>query len=61
MIKEKVWHKGLGNRKILPEGHVTIVTAGHKSMCLTHYKGKFSALDNACPNIGGNYRPLCEV
>jgi len=57
MGKEKVWHKVLDNRKILPEGRVTTVTADNQSICLTHYKGKFSALDNACPHQGG---PLGE-
>ena len=33
------------------------MTANHKGICLTHYKGKFSALDNRCPHQGG---PLGE-
>lgn len=41
----------------LPEGRVTTVTAGHISLAMTHYKGKISALDNACPHQGG---PLGE-
>ena len=50
---EKIWHKVLDNRKTLPEGRVTTVTAAHKSICLTHFKGKISALDNKCPHQGG--------
>ncbi len=41
----------------LPEGRVKTVTAGHKSLAMTHYKGKISALDNKCPHQGG---PLGE-
>ena len=29
------------------------VTAGNKDFCLTHYQGKFTALDNKCPHQGG--------
>jgi pyruvate oxidase len=52
-----VWHKVLDRRKDLPEGRVKSVTAGHTGICLSHYKGKFSALDNRCPHQGG---PLGE-
>tara|TARA_R110000787_G_scaffold25308_6_gene71155 strand:+ start:4011 stop:5963 length:1953 start_codon:yes stop_codon:yes gene_type:complete len=55
--KNLVWHKVLDNRKELPEGRVKTVTANHRGICLTHYKGKFSALDNRCPHQGG---PLGE-
>jgi len=41
----------------LPEGRVMTVVAGHKSLALTRYEGKFNALDNACPHQGG---PLGE-
>ena len=57
MDKKVVWHKVLSNKKELPEGRVKTVTANHKGICLTHYKGKFSALDNRCPHQGG---PLGE-
>lgn len=33
------------------------VTAGHHDLCLTHFEGQFSALDNKCPHQGG---PLGE-
>ncbi|WP_298544558.1 thiamine pyrophosphate-dependent enzyme [uncultured Aquimarina sp.] len=55
--KETVWYKVLDNKDRLPEGRVQTVTAGHQGVCLTHYKGKFSALDNRCPHQGG---PLGE-
>ena len=51
------WFKVLDNKNDLPEGRVTTVTAGHKGICLTHYEGKISALDNRCPHQGG---PLGE-
>ncbi|QMU63094.1 MAG: Rieske 2Fe-2S domain-containing protein [Flavobacteriaceae bacterium] len=57
MEKKIIWHKVLSNKKELPEGRVKTVTANHKGICLTHYKGKFSALDNSCPHQGG---PLGE-
>ncbi len=55
--KKLVWHKVLNNKKELPEGRVKTVTAEHKGICLTHFEGKFSALDNRCPHQGG---PLGE-
>lgn len=41
----------------LPEGRVKTVVAGHKSLAVTHYQGKYGALDNRCPHQGG---PLGE-
>ncbi len=55
--KETVWYKVLSNKDKLPEGRVQTVTAGHQGICLTHFEGKFSALDNKCPHQGG---PLGE-
>ncbi len=55
--KETVWYKVLDNKDELPEGRVQTVTAGHQGVCLTHFEGKFSALDNRCPHQGG---PLGE-
>ncbi|WP_432410879.1 thiamine pyrophosphate-binding protein [Rasiella sp. SM2506] len=55
--KNKVWYKVLDNRNTLPEGRVQTVIAGYQDICLTHFKGKFSALDNKCPHQGG---PLGE-
>lgn len=55
--KNKIWHKVLDDQADLPEGRVMTVTAGHKSVCLTHFEGKFSGLDNRCPHQGG---PLGE-
>ena len=50
------WHRVLAAEE-LPEGRVTTVAAGHKSVALVHYDGQFSALDNHCPHQGG---PLGE-
>ena len=51
------WHRVLESRNHIKEGRVITVTAGNKDLCLTHYKGKLSALDNKCPHQGG---PLGE-
>lgn len=57
-MKEKlIWHKVLDKKSELPNGRVMTVTAGHKGICLTHFKGKFYALENKCPHQGG---PLGE-
>lgn len=50
------WFRVLGPDE-LPEGRVTTITAGHKSIALTHYQGQYGALDNRCPHQGG---PLGE-
>ena len=57
MEKKVIWHKVLDNTDQLKEGRVMTVTVVHKSLCLTHFEGKFSALDNKCPHQGG---PLGE-
>ncbi len=41
----------------LPEGRVKTVHAGKKSLAISHFEGKFTALDNRCPHQGG---PLGE-
>ena len=57
MKKNIIWHKVLNRKNELPEGRVKTVTANHRGICLTHFEGKFSALDNKCPHQGG---PLGE-
>ena len=52
-----VWHKVLDDKEQLQEGRVMTVTAGHTGVCLTHFEGKFCALNNSCPHQGG---PLGE-
>ena len=47
----------VADKEELPEGRVKTVVAGHVSLALTHYEGKFNALDNKCPHQGG---PLGE-
>ncbi len=41
----------------LPEGRVKPVTCEHTTVCMTHFEGKYGALDNRCPHQGG---PLGE-
>ncbi|HUT51479.1 MAG TPA: thiamine pyrophosphate-binding protein [Alphaproteobacteria bacterium] len=41
----------------LPEGRVKTVTARTVSICLSHFAGKWAAMDNHCPHQGG---PLGE-
>jgi len=55
--KETVWYKVLEKSEDLPEGRVASVFAGHTGICLSHFEGKFAALDNKCPHQGG---PLGE-
>ena len=50
------WHK-IAELDELPEGRVKTVTAGAKSMALTHVNGEYTAMDNHCPHQGG---PLGE-
>jgi pyruvate oxidase len=50
------WHKVLDSDE-LPEGRVTTVTIGRRSLAITHHEGQFGALDNRCPHQGG---PLGE-
>jgi thiamine pyrophosphate-dependent acetolactate synthase large subunit-like protein/nitrite reductase/ring-hydroxylating ferredoxin subunit len=57
MTKKIIWYKVLDNKFDLPEGRVMTVTAGKTGICLTHHKGKYSALDNKCPHQKG---PLGE-
>ena len=57
MARNIVWHKVLDSDALLPEGRVKTVKAGKTDVCLTHYQGKFSALQNKCPHQGG---PLGE-
>lgn len=57
MNKKLVWHKVLDDKNELPEGRIMTVTAGQKQIALSHFEGKFCALDNKCPHQGG---PLGE-
>ncbi|MEQ1788526.1 MAG: thiamine pyrophosphate-binding protein, partial [Acidimicrobiales bacterium] len=55
-MSEKRWHK-VAEVDDLPDGRVTTVVAGNRSLCLTHCDGRFGALENHCPHQGG---PLGE-
>lgn len=50
------WYRVLGADE-LPEGRVRSVTAGHQNLALSHFEGRYCALENACPHQGG---PLGE-
>ncbi len=50
------WHRVAGTDE-LPAGRVKSVTAGSKTLALTHIDGEFFAMDNRCPHQGG---PLGE-
>ena len=54
--KRTTWHKVLAKDE-LPEGRVTTVTCGVKTLCMTRFEGRYGALDNHCPHQGG---PLGE-
>jgi pyruvate oxidase len=55
-VNDVVWHRVAATGD-LPEGRVMTVTAGRRSLALTHFNGRFGALDNHCPHQGG---PLGE-
>ena len=57
MNQEKIWHKVLDKKEDLQDGRVMTVMAGNKAICLTHFEGKITALDNECPHQKG---PLGE-
>ncbi len=54
--KELVWHKALEQDE-LAEGRVKPVTCEQLTVCMTHYAGRYGALNNKCPHQGG---PLGE-
>ena len=54
--KDLVWHK-VAELDALTDGRVTTVIAGRTSLALTHFNGRYGALDNHCPHQGG---PLGE-
>jgi nitrite reductase/ring-hydroxylating ferredoxin subunit len=53
---EIVWHK-VAEADDLPNGRVTTVTAGTRTLALVHFDGSYAAMDNRCPHQGG---PLGE-
>jgi thiamine pyrophosphate-dependent acetolactate synthase large subunit-like protein/nitrite reductase/ring-hydroxylating ferredoxin subunit len=55
-VSDLVWHR-VASVDDLADGRVMTVTAGRRSLALTHYNGKWGALDNRCPHQGG---PLGE-
>src|SRR3954447_24230370 len=55
-MTDLLWHR-VADLDELPEGRVKTVSAGHDSLALTHYDGRYGALSNRCPHQGG---PLGE-
>src|SRR3954467_5374468 len=55
-MTDLLWHR-VADLDELPEGRVKTVTAGHHSLPLTHFDGRYGALANRCPHQGG---PLGE-
>ena len=53
---DTTWHK-VADLDALPDGRVTTVHVGRRSIALTHYRGTYGALANRCPHQGG---PLGE-
>lgn len=51
-----VWHR-VAALDAVPDGRVTTVQAGHLSVALTRFGGRYGALHNRCPHQGG---PLGE-
>src|SRR5262245_57727252 len=56
MADDVTWIRVAGAGE-LPEGRVVTVTAGDRSLALTHWQGRYGAFDNRCPHQGG---PLGE-
>lgn len=54
--KKLVWHKALELDE-LAEDRVKTVSCGLRTLCLTHARGEYGAMDNRCPHQGG---PLGE-
>ena len=50
------WHKVLDPDQ-LPEGRVTTVSVGRRTLAVTHVDGRFGVMSNRCPHQGG---PLGE-
>ncbi len=57
MSAKKLQWFNVGNIADLPEGRVKTVTARTTSICLAHFDGQWSAMDNHCPHQRG---PLGE-
>lgn len=50
------WRRALAPDE-LAEGRVATVTLGVRTLCMSHFEGRYTALDNRCPHQGG---PLGE-
>ena len=57
MVEKALDWISVGHVTDLPEGRVKTVTARTVSICLSHFDGRWAAMDNHCPHQGG---PLGE-
>lgn len=53
-------------RKTIPDGEKRQVRIGRNRLCLAHYRGRFYAVDDACPHMGhslnqGNFNSFMEI
>src|SRR3954453_15836204 len=55
VMDDLLWHR-VADLHELPEGRVKTVTAGHHSLALTHYDGRYGALSTPRPHQGGLLR-----
>ena len=55
-VSNLVWHFAADLDEI-PDGRIKTVQAGHISVAVTHFAGRYGALHNKCPHQGG---PLAE-
>ena len=46
------WHKVLDPDE-LPDGRVTTVSVGRRTLAVTHVDGRFEVMSNRCPHQGG--------
>ncbi|NQZ30713.1 MAG: Rieske 2Fe-2S domain-containing protein [Oceanospirillaceae bacterium] len=53
LASDLIWHKVLDDAEQLPEGRVTTASAGHKTIALSKFKNKITAMDNDCPHQKG--------
>ncbi len=56
MTNDLVWYR-VADLDQVPSGRVVTVQAGHRAVALSHFDGRYGALENRCPHQGG---PLGE-
>ncbi len=56
MSSKRIWRRALGLEELV-EGGVKSVTCGRATVCMSHHRGEYAALQAKCPHQGG---PLGE-